>query len=183
MSKINLIVVLFLFLPVLVLAQTDEAAPKILEIGDKQITYAEAVTIDDGTLYYDKNTDEEGAAMVASSHDTNGDNLADVWFVYEADQNVTTEAYDQTGDEEPDVILSLDTNGEVTAISGEKAGEYSRVQTTPFNPEPISTTVQGEDLVGDVSDISIEPKENNWIFFVILFFVAAGLYFFWKRQK
>ena len=172
-----------MFLPILTLAQSEESISESLTIGDQEIIYAEAITIDAGTLYYDKNTDEEGAMMVASSHDTNGDDVVDAWFVYDENQNVTTEAYDQTGDEKPDTILSLDANEDVTAISGEKAGEYSRVQTAPFNPEPISTTVQDEDLVGDVSDISIEPKENNWIFFIILFVVAAGLYFFWKRQK
>jgi hypothetical protein len=183
MSKVIPTILIALFLPVLALAQSDESTPKTLEIGDKEIVYAEAVTIDDGTLYYDKNTDEEGAVMVSSSHDTNGDNLIDAWFVYDENQNVTTEAYDQTGDEKPDLILAVDVNGDVTKVSGEMASEYEPVNTKMFSPESVSTLGQEEDLVGDVSDISIEPKQNNWIFFIILFVVAAGLYFFWKRQK
>jgi len=182
MSKVNLLISLLFFLPALTVAQTEATTTNSFNIGNQTIEYEETIAIDAGTLYYDKNTNEEGAIMVASSHDIDGDGMVDAWFVYDVNQNVILEAYDQTKDQTPDLVLTTDVNGEVTQMSGEMANALKRDLAIPFNPEPIANAGLDADLVGDVSDITIEQKDNNWIFFVILLIVGVGLYFFWKRQ-
>ena len=98
MSKIIFTTTLFLVLPFLTWAQEEVVAEQVLQIGEQQINYGEMVKTKTGALYYDKSTDEAGALMIASSHDTNADGKVDVWFVYDANQNATLEAYDQDGD-------------------------------------------------------------------------------------
>lgn len=183
MSKIIYSTILFLFVPTVIYAQSEDLSAASITVGDQDISYAEAISIDGGMLYYNKNTNEPDALMVASSHDTNGDGLTDAWFVYNTNQDAVTEAYDTTGDGSADIAVSVDVNGDVVSITGEKAAEYTYETASPFNPEPVTNVNQEQDLVGDVSDISIVQKDNNWIFFVILFAAGALLFLFWKRQN
>ena len=183
MSKIVFSIFITLtILPVLVFAEEENETPDELLVGEQTVTYTEAYSITDGRLYY-SGTDEDSARLVASTHDTDGDEAVDVWLLYGANEQVTTEAYDTDSDNEPDVFVALSGEEGVTAITGEGAAQFERDAATSFSPEPISASGQGADLVGDLSDITIEHKDNNWIFFVILLVAGAVLYFFWKRQK
>ena len=182
MSKIIFSIFITLaILPVFVFAQEENEVPSELVVGEQTVTYTEAYSITDGRLYYNESGDSS-VKLVASTHDTDGDDVVDVWLLYGANEQVTTEAYDTNADSEPDVFVALNGEEGVTAITGEGAAQFERAA-IPFLPEPISASGQGADLVGDLSDITIEHKDNNWIFFVILLVAGAVLYFFWKRQK
>lgn len=183
MSKIIITTSFVLLAPILLWAQSDENTTNTLTIGTQTIAYEEAISITSGVLYYDKKTEEPNAVLVASVHDTNNDDEDDVWLVYDQNGQATLEAYDTNNDQAPDVFVTLTSEGEVIALEGEGAAQFERDTPTPFSPESILNANADTDLVGDLSDISIAPKDNNWVFFVILFIVGMGLYFLWKRQS
>lgn len=174
--------------PVFVMAQeaaeTETGAESEVneDVAEEESPFAESIEIENGWLHYGEGGSEEGV-LLESWHDTNGDEEIDMWFVYE-DDVVVRESYDTTGNGEPDLVLAINENGEITELSGESAVQFERQETTVFTPEPIDIDFSGgEDLVGDLSDISIKEEDNSWIFFVLLFLVGGALYVFWQRQK
>lgn len=175
--------------PVFVVAQEaaeteTDAASEVSEDVDEQeeSSFAESIEIENGWLHYGEGGSENGV-LLESWHNTNGDEEIDTWFVYE-DDVVVRESYDTTGDGEPDLVLAVNANGEITELSGESAVQFERQETAVFTPEQIDIDFSGgEDLVGDLSDISIKEEDNSWIFFVLLFLVGGALYVFWQRQK
>lgn len=163
---------------------TEATDVSLLTLGDIEIEYGEVISIEAGELYYDESTEGDEARLVASAHDTDGDELVDAWFVYNTNDLVTTEAYDYDGDEIPDLVLQVDEAGSIQTLSGDMASDFERSKTQRFVPEtPTAPVGTEEDLVGDVSDIVIGEEDSNWIFFVLLLLAGGAVYLFWQRQQ
>jgi hypothetical protein len=184
MSKliVSFLSIFFISAPLMVASQDDGAVEEVEVTTPATSEFTESIEINDGVLHYQGESTVPGS-LVESWHDTDGDGEIDTWFRYESDV-VVEESYDTTGDGEPDVVLLLDAEERVSEITGPEAPSFIRPSTARFEPEPISLTQSSdEDLVGDLSDITIKEPTNNWIFFVLLFLVGAMVYLFWQRQK
>lgn len=169
-------------LPILVLLPfgfvfAQEKGPELQEAYG--FTFAESVQIDDGVLYY---ADADTNTLIGSAHDTDGNGELDVWISYVADF-ATEERYDTTGDGQPDTTVTLSQEELVTGLEGEAAASFTPEPTTPFVPATVASPDAGDDLVGDLSDITIDEANNGWVFFVILLLVGGLLYLFWQRQQ
>ncbi len=154
----------------------------VLELGEVSIPYTEEVSFDGGTLLYTET--ESGDVLVASTHNVDEDDTDDIWLQY-IDGAVVLEAHDTTNDGVPDTFISLLPTGELSEITGAGANELVPPTTKQFLPvvTRASDGINTKELVGDLSDITIEEEDYSWMFFVILLVVGGGLYFFLKRQK
>jgi len=162
-------------------AHAQEPAATSTEEVSEETTYAETIEIDSGFLYYTTSTDV-GGALAASAHDTDGDGQLDVWFTY-VDGVAASEAHDTDGDGQPDLTLTLAADETVTAMEGSGAAAFTPPPAQQFVPPADAAPAVPQDLVGDMRDITIAEENKAWMFFLILFVVAAALYFFWKRQQ
>lgn len=184
--RLFFITVCILCVPMLsVSAQGETAAASSTEssVTATGISYDEAVTISGGVLYYRGDSSQPGA-LVETAHDTDGDGVNDLWLEYENDE-VVRELHDTTGDESVDLEITVNANEQVASMSGESAKALTVKPVPPFSPNfsDISTAAQQDDLVGDLSDITIDEESNSWMFFVFLLIIGAGIYFFWRRQR
>jgi len=153
--------------PLLLFAQTES----ILHIGAQTITYDKEAKVGEVTLYYQADT------LVASQQ-------ADVWIMYKDDQAVL-EAYDTNTDGTPDTFVTLSKEGEVQAVTGEGATELERPVVVPFDDllsKETGTTGTEEDLVGDISSITI-PSYHNYTLYTLVLLVLGGGYWWYKKRK
>lgn len=206
------LILFFLILPGFALAQatttTDEAsqnetavveeAEEEVEEGDettedeenepekveREVFWDEEVDVDNGFLYYSGSFDEGTAQLVASEHDLDGDEIYETWLEYE-EGRVAKESNDVDGDGLYDIIVIFNEDGGVQTIEGSLAESLTPEATALFVPNvpQASDGLDADDLVGDLSDISIEEKDNSWMLFIILLVVGGVLYFVWQRQR
>jgi len=154
------------FLPIITLAQGGE-----LVVGEKTISYASSTEKDGITLYY------ENDALAASQHDG-------VWLVYNNDE-VVYEAHDTNSDGESDTFIALNGEGEVVEITGLAAENLERPAAVEFRDLMGSgadgESLSDEDLVGDLSSITIPSYHNYLLYFIILATIGGGIW--WYRKK
>lgn len=192
MKKLLLLCLLF---PIFVLAQAEdiesegEAVPEdVLFVGGLEISYDTQYEVDGGVMYYQwlGEVEEDDERLVASTHDVDGDEAADpeLWLVY-ADNKVVVEAHDTTGDGVPDIFVNLNDVGDVESITGDKAETVVPAEATKFIPDvpQASDGVNTKELVGDLSDITVEKEDYSWMLFVVMLLAGGLFYFFFKRQK
>ena len=155
-----------LFLPFTVFAQDAHE----LTVGERTVQYE--ITIDDGgnTLYY------QGDTMVAVTSEG-------VWILYENDQ-VVYEAHDTNEDGTADAFLTLDSKGDVTAMTGDGAKSFERPEVDVFSVgrDTDSITLAEEDLVGDLSSITIPGGTSYTWYLVLAAFLAAGGYLLYRKH-
>jgi len=158
-----------LFVPFLVSAQTE----KEVIVGDMVVQYDAVIEKESSVLYF------LADALVLSEHDA-------VTLVYQKD-TVVLEAHDTDGDGVLDAYLSLDENGDLSAVTGEGARLFER-------PEPVELSELMEegaregkvdtsavDPVGSLDSITI-PKYRNWTLYgLVLLFLGGGVW--WYRRR
>jgi hypothetical protein len=171
------LMVLIAFVPPMVSAQEDGTDVP----AEGASPYAETVTIANGFLYY-VTSPEEGGGLSASAHDTNGDGALDVWFTY-TEGIVASEAYDYDRDGEPDTTLTLSPDGSVVAISGPGSADFETRTPSQFVPAADAALPPAEELVGDLSNITLEKEQYGAVLFLLLLAAGGLLYFFVKRQR
>ena len=164
MKKIFLTILL---LPLVSLAQAGE-----LNVGDKNVAYDSVSEKEAVTLYY------QGETLVASESDG-------VTLVYENDV-LALEAHDTDGDGKLDAFLTLDSNEEVTSMTGEGVSAFERPETVEFEDliaEGGSEAAAEEDLVGSLDSITIPGSGLPWLPIIIVLLAAVGGYRFYKKRK
>lgn len=147
-----------------------------VSFGDISVNYDDTLQTESATLYY------ENDALVASQHDTDGNGDADLWLRYE-DDVLVLEMHDTDGNGEPDVFLDIDANEAVTSISGEGSEALTPPEAPLFEARSVGQGGNAkEDLVGDLSSISI-PGQGGFMKYVLLLLVIGGGYYYWKRRE
>ena len=158
-----------LLLPLLTFAQEGGE----LTIGERTVAYTNSTENELGTYYYADDS------LVASVHEK-------VSLVYENDIAVL-EAHDTNGDGTLDAFLSLDSEGEVTEMTGEGASIFERPETVEFadlmaaDGGGSEVSDSDEDLVGDLDSITI-PGNHNYTFYIFTV-IFIGVAYWWYRRK
>ncbi len=169
-SLITISIFLIALIPSAVGAQTISLG----EGGD--VEYTEKFEFENVELFYN------GDELVLSAHDENGDGVFETWLWYR-DDIVVREGHDTDTVAGPDAFFELNTNEDVTREFGEGISTYTKPDIVSFETRieegGISET---EDLVGDLSSITIPGGSNP--FLIVLFVIIAILGFvWWKRQR
>jgi LPXTG-motif cell wall-anchored protein len=162
MKKIILIIILF---PLFLFADSD-----LLTVGEETVSYETVFSTETGTLYY---KDEK---LVASEHEA-------VTLIYKDDLPVF-EAHDTDGDGTLDTFITLDSNENITNISGPGAKTFTRPETVEFSTllsERGTDNIQ-EDLVGNLDSIDI-PRYHNYTLYVIIILLIAGAFWWYRRKR
>lgn len=165
-------------------AAQEATSTNMVYIGALEVVFDEKIEIDGGALYYSGSIDDNTAQLVASEHNIDDDDFIDVWLSY-AGERVVTEGHDTDNNGAPDTFVNLSPDGQLENVTGKLADELNVEAPGQFAPSvpKASDGLNTEDLVGDISDISIVKEDRSWIFFIILLIVGVALYFFWKRQR
>jgi len=164
----------FLLTAFLLFSPLATLAAGVLSLGEGgSLQYTDEVQKGNTTLYYNTNT------LVASADDADGNGKADVWLKYQNDA-VVLEAHDTDGDGTPDAFFQLGANEQVTRQYGSGIDALQRPEAESFDSLIKGT---GEDLVGDLSDITIPGGGIGWLWWVLILGVLAGGGFWWVKRK
>jgi hypothetical protein len=125
------------------------------------------------TLYY------EGETLVASEQP----GLTQVF----RDDRAVLQAIDTTGDGTPDTFLTLDTEANITDVTGVGADQFTDPEPADFD-ELLAEAGGGsaaaeEDLVGPLDSIDI-PKSGGFPWWIILLLlIGGGGYWFYRKKN
>lgn len=166
--KIALPLLAILFLPFVAFAQ---GTASLGEGGS--VSYTDSKESNGATLYY------RNEALVLSAHDTDGNKKPDLWLVYQNDVAVR-EAHDTDNDGTPDAFFELNVNEQTTRSYGKGLAALQAPETISFESR---INGEGEDLVGDLSSITIPGGGGGLVVWVILLLIVAGGAFWWFRLR
>lgn len=165
------ILVCILFIPAALFAET-------LSLGEGgTVTYNTSKEVENTLLYY------QNDVLVASAHDTDINNRFDVWITYR-NEEAFLEAHDTDGNDTPDTFFELTQNEKVSRMYGSGATSFEKPKEVTFDSRIAqSDETNEEDLVGDLSSITLPGDGSGFIWLVIILAGAAGVYWWKYRRK